>query len=397
MSSDITHRSRRTIAQGALTNSKHPDRFSVMVPSHIKYGYGCHLYDMEERKWLDMIAGLGANHFGYGNKKIVGEMIRYAFHGGCHSLPTYHEVEATEKLKQLFPFVDKVKWVNDGSSACTAACIMARAYTGRAKVLTEGYHGWHPEHISPVAYQPNGNIYSIKKFKNIDDLDDTVACFILEPVQLDDSRPRIEWLKKIREKCTQHGIVLIFDEVITGIRYPKFGVANSYGILPDLILVGKAMANGEKIAAVGGHKNLLDGDYFVSGTYHGHIQSLIAARVAMNMAKFDSNYDLARLNSDSLEFYASLNTMAKGIFSVEGWGCRGAFKGEFHLYLQEMAKARILLGPSIFINFDSVKHLKEILEFSQIAIDNIKNNVAKMMGPAPTGAFSSKLRGNKDD
>jgi len=161
MSSDIIHRSRRTIAQGALTNSKHSDRFCDLAPTHVKYGSGCHLYDMEDKQWLDMICGLGTNHFGYGNQKIQKEVIRYAFHGGCHSLPTHHEVEAAEKLKELFPFVERVKWVNDGSSACTAALSMARAYTGRHVVLTEGYHGWHPEHISTVACKPDGNAYRI--------------------------------------------------------------------------------------------------------------------------------------------------------------------------------------------------------------------------------------------
>ena len=394
MSFDILHRSRRTIAQGALTNSKHPDRFVSKIPTHVKHGFGCHLWDMEDKKWLDMICGLGTNHFGYGNQKIQREVVRYAFSGGCHSLATIHEVEAAEKLKQLFPFVEKVKWVNDGSSACTAACVMAKAYTSRAKILTEGYHGWHPEQIAPVAFQPDGNIYNIKKYESLEDLDDSIACFILEPVQLDNSKERIEWLKKVRAKCNEHGIVLIFDEVITGIRYDNLGVSNSYGILPDLLLLGKAMGNGEKIACVAGSKDILDGDYFVSGTYHGHVPSLVAATAAMNLAKFDRTYDLKRLNADSLEFYNSLSEMADGIFCVKGWGCRGAFQGDYHLFFQEMAGSRILFGPSIFINFDSVKILSELLEFSQIAIDNIKNKKVRLEGNAPTGAFSQKQRSN---
>ena len=393
MSFDIIHRSRRNIAQGAITNSKHPDRFVEGVPSHVKYGSGAYLIDMADQKWLDMICGLGANHFGYGNQKIQKEILRFSFHGGCHSLPTHHEVEAAEKLKELYPFVEKVKWVNDGSSACTAALSIARAYTGRHVVLTEGYHGWHPEHISTVAYKPDGNAYRIYELeKDLSNVDENVAAVIVEPIQLDDSKERIEFLKKLRLACHANKVVLIFDEVITGLRYPKLGVSNSFGILPDLVLVGKAMGNGEKIAAVCGQSDLMDGDYFCSGTYHGHIFSLIAAKTCMNFAKYDSKFDLKRLNEDSLIFYEKLNAMAKGLFRIEGWGCRGAFKGSYFLFLQEMVKAKILFGPSVFLNFENIKHIDEILHFSQIALDKIHEGSVKLECQEPTGAFSSKAR-----
>ena len=393
MSSDIKHRSNRTIAQGALTNSKHPDRFVASAPTHVKYGNGCHLYDMNDVKWLDMISGLGTNHFGYGNPKIQKELIRYSFHGNCHSLPTYHEVEASEKLKELFPFVEKVKWVNDGSSACTAAVSIARSYTNRHVVLTEGYHGWHPEQISHVAWKPDGCAYRLYKLEqDLANVDENIAAIIIEPVQLDDSDERIEFLKKLRTVCTEKGIVLIYDEVITGLRYPKFGVSNSFGILPDIILLGKAIGNGQKIAVVGGHSSLMDGDYFCSGTYHGHIPSLIAAKTCMNLAKYDSSFNLKRLNEDSLDFFEKLNAMAKGIFKIEGWGCRGLFKGNFLLFQQEMIKAKILFGPSIFINFDSVKHLNDVLGWCQMAIDNIRGGGCRLKGSKPTGAFSRKAR-----
>ena len=209
---------------------------------------------------------------------------------------------------------------------------------------------------------------------------------------MDDSRERIEWLKELRKKCTESGTILIFDEIITGLRYPKLGVCNAYGIHPDILLLGKALGNGEKIAAVCGLESLMNGNYFVSGTYHSHIFSLIAAKVCMNLAKFDSKFDLKRLNEDSLIFYKKINAMAKGMFTIEGWGCRGAFKGDYLLFHQEMAKAKILFGPSVFINFESVKLLDEILEVSQIAIDNILKGDLVFTGPVPTDAIAKKAR-----
>jgi glutamate-1-semialdehyde aminotransferase len=339
-----------------------------------------------------MISGLGANHFGYGNMKIREAVNAVLPMGGCHSLPTIYEVEAAEKLKEVFTFVERVKWVNDGSSACTAACIMARQYTSRSRILTEGYHGWHAEQISPVAIKPDGNTYNIKKMINLNEIDKTIAAVILEPMQLDNSRERVEWLKKLRQKCTEHNVVLIFDEVITGLRYNSYGVCNDTSITRELLLLGKAIGNGEKIAAVCGPADILDSAYFVSGTYHGHVPSLVAAKTCLHLAKFDQQYDVKKLNADSLDFYEKFNDYAKGMISLKGLGSRGAFDGQVPIYMQEMAKLRILIGPSFFVNFSSVKALPELLRYSKMVLEKMHAGTVKLEGTAPSSAIAAKAR-----
>ena len=383
----------KVIAQGALTNSKHPDRFSQYVPSHITGGYREYLYDTQNNKYIDFVCGLGSCHFGYGHEKIVREVVKYICHGSSHSLPTVWEVSAAEKLQEIFPFVERVKWVNDGSSACTAAVEIARAYTDRKWIMSEGYHGWHPEMINPVAYKIHPNQYHITNHDNILGCDlSTTACIIIEPVQTVIDENRINWLKALRQKCTEEGALLIYDEVITGLRYPKFGVYNHFGVKPDILLLGKAMANGDKIAAVCGKKEWMDGDYFVSGTYHGHMPSLVAAHTCMHLAKHDSEFDLVHLNNESLRFVDELNALADGIFSVEAWGCRGAFKGEYHTFHQEMAKAKYLFGPSLFFNFANVKYVDEVLGMADMVIKRIKDGKASFEGTLPTPAFSQRSR-----
>ena len=351
------------------------------------------MHDENSNLWLDMISGLGANHFGYGNPKIKEAMLAVMGSGGCHSLPTVYEIEAAEKLKEVFTFVERVKWVNDGSSACTAACIIARNATSRSRILTEGYHGWHAEQISPVAFKPDGNSYNIKKMAHLGEVDKTIAAVILEPVQLDNSRPRIEWLKDLRKRCTDHGVVLIFDEVITGLRYNNYGVCNDTSITPDLLLLGKAVGNGEKIAAVCGSAAVMDGTYFVSGTYHGHVPSLVAAKACLHMAKFDQHYDVKKLNSDSLDFYEKFNAYSKGLVTLSGYGSRGAFTGsEVHLFMQEMAKIRVLIGPSFFVNFSSLGMLEGLLQYAKMVLDKIHSGTVKLEGRAPSAAIASKTR-----
>jgi glutamate-1-semialdehyde aminotransferase len=243
-----------------------------------------------------------------------------------------------------------------------------------------------------VAFKPDGNNYNIKKMTDISEVDKTIAAVILEPVQLDGSRERIEWLKKLRQKCTDNGVVLIFDEVITGLRYNNYGVCNDSSITPDLLLLGKAIGNGEKIAAVCGPSSILDDSYFVSGTYHGHVPSLIAAKTCLHMAKFDQHYDVKKLNADSLDFYEKFNGYSKGLVILSGMGSRGAFQGEVHLFMQEMAKLRILIGPSFFVNFESVKHLPELLRYSQMTLDKMHAGTVKLEGQAPTTAIAAKAR-----
>lgn len=387
----ISVQAKNIIAQGALTNSKHPDRFSCVVPTHVESGYKEYLLEYNGTRWLDFICGLGTCHFGYGNEKIVRKQLEHIYKGSCHSLPTGIEVQAAEKLREAYPWIQKVKWVNDGSSACTAACEMARIFTDREWILTEGYHGWHPEQINPVAWKTHTNdfriehLYDNANFKN-------VAAVMIEPIQLDNSPERIEWLKKLRQKCTDHGTLLIYDEVITGLRYPKFGVCNNYGIKPDLVLLGKAMANGEKIGCIAGRADVLDGKYFCSGTYHGHLLSLATVIACIDLAMHDHEFDLEKLNIDSLYFIEKLNAISKGIFSVKGWGCRAAFQGDYHLYHQEMAKCKILFGPSLFINFENAKHLPEVLDLSKTIIERIRDGKATLIGSKPTPAFSTKAR-----
>lgn len=382
-------RSKQCIAQGALTNSKHPETDILGVfPTHFESGYGPYLYTDQRSRYLDFVSGLGAINLGYANEQLENEIAK-APKGGCLSGNTIQEVITAEKVKSVFHWVERVKFVNDGTEACMSAIRMARAFNGKRRVLWEGYHGWYDEATAindNARGTPCGHIITNLNAVNLDsDLND-VSAIILEPVMLDDSRERIEFLKKIRSKSDGTDIVLIFDEVVTGMRYPSLSVAKHWDIYPDLICLGKACANGYKIGAVAGRADILDGDYFVSGTYFGHLPTLKAMEACMHLTKHDGKYSASDLNEKALDYKARFNGIAPDIVKLEGWGARMNWVGSdlnLALFRQTLAEAKIFTKNTFFLNHATKHHLDELHMVCSFALKMIAENKAVLKGPMP--------------
>ncbi len=203
---------------------------------------------------------------------------------------------------------------------------------------------------------------------------------------LDDSRERIEFLKKLRTRCDENRIVLIFDEVITGMRYPSLSVSKHWGIYPDLLCLGKACANGYKIGAVAGRSDILDGNYFVSGTYFGHIPTLKAMESCMHLTKHDSKYSDSDLNEKALDFKERFNGILPNIVRLEGWGARMNWVGSdlnLALFRQTLAEAKMFTKNTFFLNHATKHHLDELYMVSDFALRLIQDGKAVMKGPLP--------------
>lgn len=387
-------RSLRCIAQGSLTNSKHPDTDILGVfPTHFQYGYGPYLYVDNDTRYLDFVSGLGAINLGYGNEQLENEVYKVQRMGGCLSGNTQQEIITAEKVKATFHWVERVKFLNDGTEACMAAIRMARAYNGKTFVLWEGYHGWYDEATAlndNAKGTPCGHmIGNLSKFVDDPEVlshDNNVSAIILEPVMLDDSRERIEFLKKLREICDKYEIVLIFDEVVTGMRYPSMSVAKHWGIYPDLICLGKACANGYKIGMVAGRADILDGDYFVSGTYFGHIPTLKATEACLHITKHDSKYDALDLNERAIALREQFNLTHSDIVKLEGWGARMNFVGSdlnLALFRQILGESRIFTKNTFFLNHATKHHTQDILEIGLWAKAQIATGKVELKGPMP--------------
>jgi glutamate-1-semialdehyde aminotransferase len=389
------NRARAVIAQGALTNSKRPETDVMGVfPTHFDYGDGAHMY-LDGVKYLDYVCGLGSIHFGYNNYAST-------ISGGCLSGSTKVEVLAAEAVKDAFRCIEKVKFVNDGTEACSAALRIARAYTGRKTVISEGYHGWSDEftYLNDNA-QGIGCDFAIKKVFDISEISSldidfsTVAAIIIEPVMLDDSDARINQLRDLRKLCSDNGIVLIFDEVVTGIRYPSFSVANHHAVQPDLICLGKALANGHKIGVVGGRSDLMDGDYFVSGTYFGHITTLaVVFDILMIISKtWPTSLDL---NERGRAYILKFNDLKPSLVKMRGWGCRANFEGDWEtiaLFRQYMIEQNIFTKTTWFLNHANELYLDDFISHSSRALAAIDSGEYRLKGKLPEKPVSMKVRG----
>jgi glutamate-1-semialdehyde 2,1-aminomutase len=392
-------RAQECIAQGALTNSKRPETFVKGVyPTHAKRGQGAWIYDHDGKKYLDFVTGLGTSLLGYAHPQVNDAIAAQMQHGASLSLSTHVELEAAEKLKECFPFVDTVKFLKTGTEACAAAIRIARAVTGRPFVLSDGYHGWSDDFVSltspALGVEPKVQDRRISKLNPTGPIPASVAAVIVEPVITDYSRERIEYLKDLRRRCTEAGALLIFDEVITGFRFPKFSVASYTGITPDLICLGKALANGMPLAAVGGKYSVMNGaEYFVSSSYAGETLSLAAAKKTMELLQSKLSIDdLWRKGEGFLEEF---NAIWPEKIRIDGYPTRGAFVGDpvvKALFWQESCIAGFLFGPSWFLSFPAAIEIPNIMGTLKAILGRIQRGEVQLKGEMPSSPFAQKVR-----
>lgn len=396
MSFEWHRRAQDSIHNAALTNSKRPECFVKGVyPTHITSGRGCHLTATDGRRYVDFICGLGSNLFGYGNHLISEAVISQIHKGSVYSLSSTLEVEAAERIKSLFPFVGKVRFLKTGTEAAMGAIRIARAHTGRMKVLSHGYHGHADPFLSLVP--PGFGIPKhpdIETLSSLEQVDETTACVIIEPVITDFSDARRAYLLELKEKCAKAGALLIFDEIITGFRWPNYCVANQTGITPDIILLGKALGGGLPLSVIGTKPKIGDGkEWFISSTFAGDTLALAAFMKCTDMLKKD--HSLLSLWDSGQEFLNTFNAIAPEIIRIEGYPTRGILVGEpmnKALFLQESCRAGILFGASWFYNFPHMDVKDSVLSTVKDILTRMKSGMVKLEGEMPQSPFAEKVR-----
>lgn len=395
-------RAQDCIAQGALTNSKNPNSFVFgCYPTHLKRGQGCFVWDIQGRKYIDYICGLGANLTGYANTKISAAISRELNNGISLSLSSTLEVEYAEQLKQIFPFCHQFKFLKTGSEAAIAALRIARAFTGKSYVLSDGYHGWHDIFVSQT--KPATGVkddfkickFDIEIFNDADNYND-VSAVIVEPVITDNSENRMRQLMKTREICTRENIILIFDEIITGFRYADLAVCLNHKIKPDILLLGKSIGGGLPLSAVGGRSELMNNpNYFVSSTFAGDRLSLAAAMEQLKLIRSCS----VELQRDAADFKNRFNSICREKIYIDGYDTRGVFKAiddEYKaLFFQEAIKCGILFGPSWFFCTEHKDHTYAVIESCNDIIKKINRGDVRLEGKMPQSPFAQKVRDGK--
>lgn len=359
-------RAKAVLAQGCTTFSKRSDQYIEGVyPTHYEDFHG-----------VDMVCGLGSNLIGFKNN---------------FSLPSQKEVILAERVKALFPCIDKLKILKTGSAACSAAARFARAYTGMRTVLGTGYHG--TDNVFIAAEKPGAGCAD-EGYQKLDSLEvvirilgiiDRCAAVIVEPVQLDLSVEPA--LREIRRLCTEKNIPLIFDEIISGFRVPKYGFCNYFGIQPDLICLGKALGNGAPIAIMGGRADIMDTEgVFISNTHNGELHGLEAALETLD---FLTEEKLQELWDRGKWFQEEFNAINPKI-QIKGYPTRGELQGEElykAIFMQEMCKAGYLFGRAWFINFHHDRVLRSCLDRCRSISESIEAGKVKLEGKPPRPIF----------
>ena len=227
------------------------------------------------------------------------------------------------------------------------------------------------------------------------DLIKVAAAVIVEPIDLDASPERIAWLRNLREECDKHGALLIFDEVITGLRFPKYSVSSHFGITPDLIVLGKALGNGMPIAAVGGKYAVMNSaEYFVSSTYAGETVSLAAAKKTMELL-LSKKADIDLLWKKGQAFLDFFNSLYPEKIRISGYPTRARFTGDEltkALFFQEACLAGMLFGPSWFLSFPAAEELPNVQGSIRAIMGKIARGEVELKGEMPKSPFAQKVR-----
>jgi len=284
---------------------------------------GAYIYDVDGNRYLDYHAAFGPPVLGHCHPEVNARAIDALQHTDLYGVGGGElEIELARKLVEHIPSAEKVLFCNSGSEATYSALRIARAATGRSKLIKfQGcYHGWHDavlmNVITPADKLGTKHVLTagatqaviddtlVLRFNDIEELTttieaqgDQIAAVILEPIphNIGAVMPHDAFLQALRTLTATHGIVLIFDEVVTGFRHALGGYQSIAGVTPDLTTMGKAIANGFPLAAVAGRADLLDrcapgGDVFFAGTFNSHPASIAAGLATIEILERPESY-----------------------------------------------------------------------------------------------------------
>lgn len=289
-------RAEDAIPGGSSTGSKRAaalygsESHDSRLPTHYERANGCALFTTEGARLIDCSMALGAVAIGYADPSVTRAVQAAAASGNVSGLPHHLEVDVAERLVDVIPCAEQVRFLRTGAEANAAAIRIARAYTQRTHVIACGYFGWLdwssdavgvPEsHKSEISWVPFNNAEFLAKAFQL--RGNGVAALIIEP--LVEELATEEWLQSARNLCSQYGAILIFDEVKTAFRMRTGGVQDLYDITPDLTTLGKALANGYPLSAVVGRAEVMQAaaQSWISSTAAAESTGLAAALAVLD-------------------------------------------------------------------------------------------------------------------
>jgi len=381
-------------------------------PIFIDHANGAYIVDTNDKQYIDYVGSWGPMVLGHSHPDVVKAVQKAAEKGLSFGAPTIIETTMAEKVCQLVPSIEKVRMVSSGTEATMSAIRLARGFTGRDNIIKfEGcYHG-HSDSLLVKAGSgaltfgvpsspgvpaslaghtltlPYNDIEAVTQLLQTNG--DSIACIIVEPVagNMNCIPPEAGFLECLRQLCDQYGIVLIFDEVMSGFRVALGGAQQLYGVKPDLTTLGKVIGGGMPVGAFGGRADIMaqlapDGPVYQAGTLSGNPIAMSAGLVTLELVSQPDFYE--QLTERTSYLLDGLNRLAKAanipfstnqvggmfglFFSEDGNISRfnqvmqcdqERFKQFFHLMLEQ----GIYLAPSAFeAGFVSAAHTQHDID-----------------------------------
>lgn len=398
----LWRRAKRVVPGGNMLLSKRPEMF---LPDHwpvyFSKAKGCKVWDLDGVEYVDMsIMGIGTNTLGYGHPEIDAAVSKAVAHGNMSTLNCPEEVYLAERLVEIHPWAEMVRFARSGGEANAIAIRIARAASGRDGVAVCGYHGWHDWYLAAnLADQeglsghllpgltphgvPKGLHRTIFPFEynDLSALEEIVSQNNIGVIMMEVVRnfePQNNFLQKVRELATKLKIVLVFDECTSGFRETFGGIHKKYKVEPDMAMFGKALGNGYAITAVIGRRNVMESaqSSFISSTFWTERIGPVAALKTLDVMEQLNSWELITVTGASirdrwqkLANQYSLKISHWGLPALAGFSFEGKHALAYKtLITQEMLKKGFLASNSVYV---CTEHTQQIIDFYFNALEPV--------------------------
>lgn len=398
----LWNRAKGIIPGGNMLLSKRVEMFAPdQWPAYFSKAKGCDVWDLEGNKYIDMsLMAIGTNTLGYGHDEVDTAVIQTVQSGNMSTLNAPEEVYLAERLVELHPWADMVRFARSGGEANAIAIRIARAASGRDKVAICGYHGWHDWYLSAnlgddetlaghllPGLEPNGVPGDLRgtvfpfNYNNFSELELLVAKHEIGVIKMEVVRnkgPEDNFLHKVRKLATDKNIVLIFDECTSGFRQTFGGLHKMYDVEPDMAIFGKTLGNGYAVTAAIGRRQIMEAaqSTFISSTFWTERIGSVAGLKTLEVMEREKSWDYITDMGKKVRAGWQNLADAHGL-KIEHWGLPSLAGYTFQsdnalayktLITQEMLGKGFLAGTS---TYSSLAHTQDIHDLYFNALEPI--------------------------
>ena len=397
-------KAKKIIPGGTMLFSKNPDlHLPLKWPAYFKKAKGCKIWDLDNKKYDDLfLMGVGTNILGYSHQSLEKKIKKIINDGNMSSLNSVEEIILAERLIDLHPWSEMVRFSRTGGEANSIAIRVARASSGKDNIAVCGYHGWHDWYLSSNIQNPNNlnnhlmtnlkingipkklkNTVFTFKYNDFNELKRLVKSKNIGTIKMEverDEKPKNNFLKKVRELATKNNIVLIFDECTSGFRSNLGGIHLKYKVIPDIAIFGKALGNGYAINAIIGKRSVMEAanKSFISSTFWteriGSVAAIETLKIMKSLNSWKIISNVGRDIKQKWNIIAKENKLkidVKGLDALPKFTFNSKKNNLYKTFItQEMLKRNILASNVVYT---CISHNRNILD----KYYNVMNNVFK--------------------